>query len=124
MGVGNITQLEPSIHAGVKYLRRLMDRYFADPALDEQNRTLFAFAGYNPGPTRVARLRARAGRQGLNPNLWFDNVEIAAGRALGREPMLYVRDIFKYYAACKLQLERRAERAAAREKLKARRNGG
>lgn len=124
MGVGNISRLEPNIHAGVKYLRRLMDRYFDDPALDEQNRTLFAFAGYNAGPTRVARLRARAGRQGLDPNLWFDNVEIAAGRALGREPVLYVRDIFKYYAAYKLQLERRAERAAAREKLKARRDGG
>lgn len=124
MGVGNITRLEPNIHAGVKYLRRLMDRYFDDPDLDEQNRTLFAFAAYNAGPTRVARLRARAGKQGLDQDRWFDNVEIAAGRALGREPVLYVRDIFKYYAAYKLQLERRAEREAARVKLKARRDGG
>jgi membrane-bound lytic murein transglycosylase MltF len=121
MGVGDIRRLEPNIHAGVKYLRSLMDRYFDDPALDEQNRTLFAIAAYNAGPTRVSRLRGRAGRQGLDDDLWFDNVEIAAGRALGREPVLYVRDVFKYYAAYRLQVEARAERDVARERLKARR---
>jgi membrane-bound lytic murein transglycosylase MltF len=120
MDVGDIRRLEPNIHAGVKYLRALMDRYFDDPALDEQNRTLFGLAAYNAGPTRVARLRARAGRQGLDDDLWFDNVEIAAGRALGREPVLYVRDIFKYYAAYKLQLESRAEAEAARQTLERR----
>lgn len=120
MGVGDIRRLEPNIHAGVKYLRSLMDRYFDDPDLDEQNRTLFAVAAYNAGPTRVARLRGRAGRQGLDQDRWFDNVEIAAGRALGREPVLYVRDVFKYYAAYKLQLESHAERAAAREQLEER----
>jgi len=121
MGVGDIRRLEPNIHAGVKYLRSIMDRYFDDPQIDEQNRTLFAVAAYNAGPTRVSRLRGRAERQGLDDDLWFDNVEITAGRALGREPVLYVRDVFKYYAAYKLQLESRAEREAAREALKARR---
>jgi membrane-bound lytic murein transglycosylase MltF len=120
MDVGDIRRLEPNIHAGVKYLRALMDRYFDDPALDEQNRTLFGLAAYNAGPTRVARLRARAGRQGLDDDLWFDNVEIAAGRALGREPVLYVRDVFKYYAAYRLQLESRAETEAARKTLERR----
>lgn len=121
MAVGDIRRLEPNIHAGVKYLRSLMDRYFDDPELDEQNRTLFAVAAYNAGPTRISRLRSRAQRQGLDADIWFDNVEIAAGRAVGREPVLYVRDVFKYYAAYTLQLESRAEREAARQMLRERR---
>jgi len=124
MGVGDIRRAEPNIHAGVKYLRFLMDRYFDDPGLDEQNRTLFAVAAYNAGPTRIARLRARAGREGLDANEWFDNVEITVGRAVGREPVRYVRDVFKYYAAYKLQLESLAERDAAREKLEETREAG
>jgi membrane-bound lytic murein transglycosylase MltF len=121
MGVGDIRRLEPNIHAGVKYLRSIMDRYFDDAGVDEQNRTLFAVAAYNAGPTRIARLRSRAGRQGLDADQWFDNVEIATGRAIGREPVRYVRDVFKYYAAYKLQLESREERKAAREALEERR---
>jgi len=117
MRVGDIRRVEPNIHAGAKYLRSLMDRYFDDPGIDEQNRTLFAVAAYNAGPTRVVRLRARAARQGLDPDRWFDNVEIVAGRVVGREPVRYVRDVFKYYAAYKLQLESLAERDAAREAL-------
>ena len=121
MGVGDIRRLEPNIHAGVKYLRSIIDRYFDDAGVDDQNRTLFAVAAYNAGPTRIARLRSRAGRQGLDADQWFDNVEIAAGRAIGREPVRYVRDVLKYYAAYKLQLESRAERKAAREALEERR---
>ncbi|HUG78939.1 MAG TPA: transporter substrate-binding domain-containing protein [Burkholderiales bacterium] len=119
MGVGDIHRAEANIHAGVKYLRILMDRHFNDPGLDEQNRTLFAVAAYNAGPTRIARLRSRAGKQGLDADAWFDNVEIAAGRFIGREPVRYVRDVLKYYAAYRLQLEARAERDAAREALEA-----
>lgn len=123
MGVGDIRRLDANIHAGVKYLRSIMDRYFDDPGLDEQNRTLFAVAAYNAGPTRISRLRARAGRQGLDADQWFDNVEIATGRAVGREPVRYVRDVFKYYAAYRLQLESREERDAAREALEKKREG-
>ncbi|MDH5222632.1 MAG: transporter substrate-binding domain-containing protein [Betaproteobacteria bacterium] len=118
MGVGDIRKLEPNIHAGAKYLRRLMDRYFDDPEMDEQNRTLFAMAGYNAGPTRVSQLRREAGRRGLDAHVWFDNVEVTVGRSVGREPVYYVRDIFKYYVAYKLHLEAREEVEAARENLR------
>jgi membrane-bound lytic murein transglycosylase MltF len=117
MGVGDIRRLEPNIHAGVKYLRTLIDRYFDDPAIGGQDRTLFAMAAYNAGPTRIAELRRRAARAGFDPDRWFDNVEIEVGRALGRAPVRYVRDIFKYYAAYRLQLEARADREAAREQV-------
>jgi len=121
MNVGDIRKLEPNIHAGTKYLRKLMDRYFDDPAIDEQNQTLFAMAAYNAGPTRISQLRRQSGRNGLDADIWFNNVEVTVGQKVGREPVYYVRDIFKYYAAYKLQLEAREETEAAREKLRERR---
>jgi membrane-bound lytic murein transglycosylase MltF len=124
MGVGDIHKVDANIHAGVKYLRSIIDGYFDDPSIDEQNRTLFAMAAYNAGPTRIARLRRAAGRQGFDEDVWFNNVEVTVGRSVGREPVRYVRDIFKYYAAYRLQLESRAETEAAREKLLERREGG
>jgi len=54
---------EANIHAGVKYMRCLMDHYFADPEIDEVNRDLFAFAAYNAGPNPIAMLRALAGER-------------------------------------------------------------
>lgn len=120
MGVGDIHKLEPNIHAGAKYLRRIMDRYFDDADIDEQNQTLLAMASYNAGPTRVSQLRRETGRKGLDADVWFNNVEVTVGRSVGREPVYYVRDIYKYYAAYKLHLEARAEADAAREELRER----
>jgi membrane-bound lytic murein transglycosylase MltF len=122
MGVGDIRRLEPNIHAGVKYLRAIIDGYFDDPDTSEQNRTLFAMAAYNAGPTRISRLRRAAPGQGYDRDVWFNNVEVAVGRSVGREPVRYVRDIYKYYAAYKLQLEAREETEAARDKLRERRD--
>jgi len=123
LGVGDVHKLEPNIHAGAKYLRELIDRYFNDPGIDPQNDTLFAMAAYNAGPTRISQLRRRAKREGFDPDIWFNNVEVTVSRALGREPVAYVRDIYKYYAAYKLQLEARAENEAARNKLRQREGG-
>jgi membrane-bound lytic murein transglycosylase MltF len=117
MKVGDIHKLEPNIHAAAKYLRKLMDRYFDEPGIDDQNRTLFAMAAYNAGPTRIAQLRRETARRGLNEDVWFNNVEVTVGHRVGREPVRYVRDIYKYYVAYKLQLEAREEADAAREKL-------
>ena len=65
-------------------------------------RLLFAFAAYYAGPRNVARARARAAKSGFDPDIWFNNVEIAAGRAISREPVTYVRNIYKYYVAYRL----------------------
>lgn len=121
MGVGDVRRVEPNIHAGAKYLRSLMDRHFDEPGIDAQNRTLFAMAAYNAGPTRISLLRRAAARQGLDQAVWFNNVEVTVGRAVGSEPVRYVRDIYKYYAAYKLQLESREDTEAAREELRERR---
>jgi len=35
--------------------------------------------------------------KGLNPNVWFDNVERIASARIGRETVTYVSNIYKYY---------------------------
>jgi membrane-bound lytic murein transglycosylase MltF len=62
--VGDIHLTEPNIHAGTKYMDRLMTKYFADAKFDETNRTLFAFASYNAGPGNMARMRKLAAASG------------------------------------------------------------
>jgi membrane-bound lytic murein transglycosylase MltF len=106
--------VEPNIHAGAKYMRFLVDQYFDEPGIDTVNRHLFAFAAYNGGPNRIARLRREAAAQGLDANKWFNNVELLAARQIGRETVQYVSNIYKYYVAYKLVVGRAEQRNAAR----------
>jgi len=105
VGIHDITTIEPNIHAGVRYLRYVIDTYLNDPAIDEKNRLLLAFAGYNAGPGRLNTLRKATVEDGRDPNVWFGNVEYAAARKIGRETVTYVANIAKYYYAYKLILE-------------------
>ncbi len=105
LGVGDITQLEANIHAGVKYMRQVVDTYFQDPAIDPVNRLLFAFAAYNAGPGRVRALRNEARQRGLDANAWFNNVERVAAERVGAETVQYVANIYKYYVAYALVQE-------------------
>jgi membrane-bound lytic murein transglycosylase MltF len=116
--VGDITQLEPNIHAGVKYMRTVRDTYFADEPMDDLNKALFTFAAYNAGPGRVRQLRREAERRGLNPNVWFGNVEQIASERIGRETVTYVANIFKYYIAYRLVVEEAERREAAKAAVK------
>ncbi len=114
MKVGDIHELEANIHAGVKYIRFMEDQYYAKTTMSELNKSLFAFASYNAGPNRIEELRRVAAERGLDPNVWFNNVELVAAAAIGRETVQYVSNIYKYYIAYKLLAE---DRAAARETL-------
>jgi membrane-bound lytic murein transglycosylase MltF len=105
VGIPNVHAMDTNIHAGVKYLRFISDRYFSDAHFDELNRHVFAFAAYNAGPARIQSLRTAAAKQGLDPNEWFNNVEIVAGRKIGREPVDYVRNILKYWVAYHFALD-------------------
>jgi len=118
MRTGDITQLDPNIHAGVKYIRYVQDTFFEDQPMDAVNKTLFSFAAYNAGPGRVRDLRARAEKRGLNPNVWFNNVELIAAERIGAETVTYVSNIYKYYIAYKLAVEIKAERDRERDALK------
>jgi membrane-bound lytic murein transglycosylase MltF len=119
MKVGDILRVEPNIHAGVKYMDQLMSRYFPDARFSEGNRPLFAFASYNCGPGNVARARKTAAASGLDPDRWFNNVEIVVARQIGTETTTYVRNIYKYYVAYRLTLDAQAEAAKARRELSA-----
>jgi membrane-bound lytic murein transglycosylase MltF len=99
MQVGDITELEPNIHAGVKYIRFIVDQYYQNEPMDSLNKVLFAFAAYNAGPARIRALRTEARTLGLDPNVWFDNVERVADYRIGRETVQYVANIYKYYIA-------------------------
>jgi len=118
MNVGDITKTEPNIHAGVKYIRFMMDKYYADEPMDKFNKVLFTFASYNAGPGRVSQMRREAARRGLNPNLWFNNVEVVALETTGRETVQYISNIGKYYLAYKLVTEEQEARLKAKEGLK------
>jgi membrane-bound lytic murein transglycosylase MltF len=98
---------ERNIEAGAKYLRFIVDEYYKDEPMDRLTKGLFALASYNAGPARVAGLRRKAARMGLDPNLWFQNVEVVAAREIGRETVQYVANIYKYYVAYKLISEQR-----------------
>ena len=103
--VGDIKQLEPNIHAGSKYLDELMSRYFSDANFQGDDRTLFSFASYNAGPGTINRMRKEAVNRGLDPDRWFNQVELVVADKVGWETTTYVRNIYKYYVAYKLQLE-------------------
>jgi membrane-bound lytic murein transglycosylase MltF len=117
LNVGDIRQLEPNIHGGVKYVRFMVDQYYAKEPMDRLNKGLFAFAAYNAGPGRVAQLRREAARRGLDANVWFNNVEVVAAERIGSETVTYVSNIYKYYVAYRLVTEEEAERRRAREQL-------
>src|SRR5215204_515362 len=110
VNIKDVEKIESNVHAGVKYMRFMMDEYFADAAMDRLNKGLFAFASYNAGPNRIARLRKQAAAEGLDPNKWFNNVELVADREIGRETVTYVSNIYKYYVAFKLVLEREQQK--------------
>jgi len=116
VNIPNIENLQNNIHAGVKYLRFLRDRYFEKEPMNDANKTLFTFACYNAGPARVAKLRTEAEKTGLDPNVWFRNVEIVAAKRIGRETVQYVSNIYKYYTAYRLSMDKLQLKKEAKKK--------
>jgi membrane-bound lytic murein transglycosylase MltF len=123
LGVGDITQVEANINAGIKYMRYMIDQYYEKEPMTKLDKALFAFASYNAGAGRIAQLRQEAAKRGLDPNVWFHNVEYVAAEKIGAETVTYVSNIYKYYIAYKLIMEAKAEREKAAEKLKGQSKG-
>ena len=112
VNITEIQKLEHNIHAGTKYMRFIVNHYYKDEPIDEVNKMLFAFASYNAGPAKVSKLRKKTAAMGLNANIWFHNVELAAAKVIGRETVQYVSNIYKYYLAYRMvakQRERKQE---------------
>jgi membrane-bound lytic murein transglycosylase MltF len=114
VGIPDIEKLENNIHAGIKYNRWVRDNFYQDPAIRPVDKALFAFASYNAGPGRVASLRREAKEQGLDPNKWFNNVELIAAKRIGRETVTYVSNIYKYYLAYQMMVGLQEQRAQAK----------
>jgi len=105
VNIPEIEKLENNIHAGTKYMRFIINHYYKNEPMDDLNKMLFSFASYNAGPAKVNRLRKKTAAMGLDPNVWFDNVEVAAAKVIGRETVQYVSNIYKYYIAYKMITE-------------------
>ena len=118
LDVGDITQEEPNINAGIKYMRYMIDQFFENEPMTKLDKALFAFASYNAGPGRVAQLRKAAAKRGLDPDIWFHNVEYVAAERIGQETVTYVANIYKYYIAYRLILDSQQAREAAAERVK------
>jgi membrane-bound lytic murein transglycosylase MltF len=116
--VGNIKETEANIHAGIKYMRWMIDHYYGKEPMTKLDKALFAFASYNAGAGRISQLRKEAARRGLDPNVWFHNVEYVAAEKIGAETVTYVSNIYKYYIAYNLIMEAKAEREKAAEEMK------
>jgi membrane-bound lytic murein transglycosylase MltF len=116
VAIADIHKIEQNVHAGVKYLRFLRSRYFSADEIRPKDKVLFSFAAYNAGPRNIAKARRRAAKMGLDRNRWFGNVEVAAARTISREPVNYVRNIFKYYVTYRRLEEIRKNREAAARK--------
>jgi len=118
MKVGDVTEVEANIHAGIKYMRWMIDHYYGKEPMTELDKALFAFASYNAGAGRISQLRKEAAKRGLDPNIWFHNVEYVVAEKIGQETVTYVSNIYKYYISYRLIMESRASTKEAVDKIK------
>ena len=108
MGIDNRLDPEQSIHAGVKYLSILRNRFSDIP--NPRDRILFSLAAYNVGYGHVRDAQEIARSQGLPPDRWISLEKVlpllrqpeyyrqtAHGYARGTEPVRYVNRILTYY---------------------------
>ncbi len=106
VGYPDVSGPRESALAGAAYLARLRGDYYDDERLPMNVRLHFTLAAYNAGPGRVAGLRRKAAARGLDPDLWFDNVELVALDTIGHETADYVASIVRTYLAYRLAADR------------------
>jgi membrane-bound lytic murein transglycosylase MltF len=123
LNVGDITEVEANIHAGIKYMRWMIDQYYVKEPMTKLDKALFAFASYNAGAGRIAQMRKEAAKRGLDPNVWFHNVEYVVAEKIGAETVTYVSNIYKYSLAYKLITEAKVEREKAAKEMKGQSKG-
>ena len=111
LGFTNLQEPQEGIHAGVKYMRQLINRF--DHKLPMEERIRFALASYNVGYGHLLDARRLAREMGWDPNRWFGNVEKAMrllsqpdyyeraryGFCRGGQPVHYVKNIQNFYDA-------------------------
>ncbi len=101
VNIKNIHKVDNNIHAGIKYMRFIKNRYFDNPEISPDDQIYFTLASYNAGPAKIRKMRSIAKKKGYNPNVWFKNVEIVTRQHVSSEPVKYVANINRYYVIYK-----------------------
>lgn len=103
IGISGVAEsADRNIEAGTKYMRHLIKTYLNEADINPANQMLLAFVAYNAGPGNLRKIRRTTSEMGLNPDVWFGNVENGAAKVIGRETVQYVSNIYKYYIAYSL----------------------
>jgi membrane-bound lytic murein transglycosylase MltF len=97
IGFDDIQSSDNNVHAGVKYLKYLMDQYFPEDKFSKAERLRFALAAYNAGPGNMQKSMRKTEELGYDSTKWFENTELGTLSQVGLEPVHYVRNINKYY---------------------------
>jgi len=111
LGIKNLSDPNESIRGGATYLNQIYDHFIEVP--DSLNRIKLTMASYNCGLGHVMDAQLLAEKNGLDPNIWTDNVEpmlldlslpknynkpfIKHGYVRGSEPVMYVDKVFERY---------------------------
>ncbi|WP_183325580.1 membrane-bound lytic murein transglycosylase MltF [Halomonas cerina] len=108
LGVDNRLDPAQSIHGGARYLRQLIERL--PESIQGDDRLFMAMAAYNVGLGHLYDARRLVEMRGGNPDAWPDvrealpllqerkwHSQTRHGYARGGEPVIYVRNIRRYY---------------------------
>lgn len=114
IAIDHIEDLEHNIHAGTKYLAYLKQQVFTGPDYTPEESLNFALAAYNAGQTRIRQLQREAERAGLDPYVWFYNVEQIARRRIGHETVNYVLSVQRHTTTFRTTLSLIEERRITR----------
>jgi membrane-bound lytic murein transglycosylase MltF len=99
VSIERIDRPDDNIHAGVRYLRYIIDRHFAEPGISDEDRMLMAIAGYQAGPLYIDQARGWARTHNLDADRWFGGVEVAVRKLFGNHTVSYVEDVAAYREA-------------------------
>jgi membrane-bound lytic murein transglycosylase F len=111
LGIDEMEDPKNSIKGGIKYMEWLVRQF--DVQIEFRQRIRFALAAFNVGLGHVKDARRLAKSLGLDPDRWFQNVEVALlklqdrryykrakhGYCRGSEPVKYVSEIQSRYDA-------------------------
>ena len=96
VSIPEVDRPDDNIHAGVRYLRYIIDKYYSEPGIAESDRMMMAVASYQAGPLYIQQARGWAETHGLDADRWFGGVEIAVRKLYGDHTPEYVEDVAFY----------------------------
>jgi len=99
VGIVAIDEADANIHAGVRYLRYILDKHFSEPGIAENDRMRMTVASYQAGPLNIDQARGWARVNGYNADRWSGGVDEAVRRLFGEHTVRYVRDVSAYREA-------------------------